>query len=91
MNTHVLAETVIKCAHCGKRVKQPTSAINRALRIGAPLYCDKVCAGLGRRTHKTKAQKVSEKRMYDMEYRRKNRRKLKAAKRAYFERTYDPV
>lgn len=79
------------CAHCGKPVRQSVSAINRAQRIGAPIYCDRVCSGLGRRTHKTKAQKVSEKRMYDMEYRRKNRKLLKAKKRAYFERTYDPV
>lgn len=86
-----MIEKVIKCAHCSKRVTQPTSAIKRALRIGAKLYCDRVCAGLGRRTFKTKAQKVSEKRMYDMEYRRKNRKALKAKKRAYFERVYDPV
>lgn len=86
-----MADQRVKCGHCGKAVKQPPGAINRALRIGAPLYCDKVCAGLGRRHHTTKAQKVSEKRMYDMEYRRKNRKTLKAKKRAYFERSYDPV
>lgn len=40
---------------------------------------------------KPKAQKVEEKRLYDMEYRRKNRRLLAGKKRAYFERTYDPV
>lgn len=80
-----------KCAHCEKAVKQPPGAINRALRIGAPIYCDRVCSGLGRRHHKTKEQKVSEKRQYDMEYRRKNRKLLKTKKRAYFQATYDPV
>lgn len=80
-----------KCAHCGKVVKQPIGAINRALKLGAPIYCDRVCFGLGRRSHKTKEQKVSEKRQYDMEYRRKNRRILKVKKREYFQRTYDPV
>lgn len=40
---------------------------------------------------KTKAQKVAEKRLYDMAYRAKNRAMLKAKKAAYFQRTYDPV
>lgn len=79
------------CAHCGKTVKQPIGAINRALKIGAPIYCDKVCFGLDRSQHKTKEQKVQEKRQYDREYRRKNRALLKAKKRAYFQATYDPV
>jgi hypothetical protein len=39
---------------------------------------------------KTKAQKVAEKRIYDMAYRAKNRAMLKEKKRAYFLRTYDP-
>lgn len=80
-----------KCAHCGKPVKQPIGAINRALRAGLPIHCDRLCAGLARRCHKTKAQKVSEKRQYDMEYRRKNRALLKAKKAAWFKASYDPV
>jgi hypothetical protein len=34
---------------------------------------------------------VSEKRIYDAAYRKKNRAKLKAIKRLYHKRTYDPV
>ena len=79
------------CKHCSKRVRQSVGAVNRALKIGAPLYCDRKCAGLARRVYKPKAQKIAEKRLYDMEYRRKNRRLLKAKKRAYFQRTYDPA
>lgn len=40
---------------------------------------------------KTKAEKVEAKRLYDIEYRRKNRAMLKAKKAAYFRLTYDPV
>jgi hypothetical protein len=47
--------------------------------------------GLAKRIHKPKAQKVEEKRLYDIEYRRKNRTMLKAKKSAYFQRTYDPT
>lgn len=81
----------MKCAHCGKKVRQSVGAINRARKIGAPLYCGRRCAGLARRIYKPKAQKVEEKRLYDIEYRRKNLRRIKAQKRAYFQRTYDPV
>ena len=65
--------------------------MNRARNAGLKLFCNLRCSGLSRRIYKPKAQKVSEKRLYDMEYRCKNRRLLKAKKRAYFERTYDPV
>lgn len=79
------------CAHCGKPVKQPIGAINRALRMGLRLYCDKVCSGLGRRVEKSKAQKVEEKRVYDEQYRQRNLAMLKAKKAAYFQATYDPA
>lgn len=88
---HTLAETVAVCSHCGKIVKQCVGAINRARKLGAPLYCDMKCAGLARRVFKTKAQKVVEKRLYDAQYRQKNRKLLKAKKRAYFLRAYDPM
>lgn len=78
------------CAQCGKPHGKGTGAINRAAKIGAPLYCGRKCAGLGRRKGKTKAQKVAEKRLYDMAYRAKNHDRLQAEKRAYFQRTYDP-
>jgi len=67
-----------------------TGEVNRALKLGLSLYCDKACAGLGRRKNKSKEQKVAEKREYDMEYRRKNRALLKAKKAAWFQQSYDP-
>lgn len=82
---------MIACAHCGSPVAQSVGAINKALRIGAPLYCNRVCFGLHRRQNKTAAQKVEEKRLYDLQYRAKNLERIKADKRAYFVRTYDPA
>lgn len=76
-----------KCAHCGKRRKKEAGSINRGLR----LFCDRRCAGLGRRKHKPKAQKVAEKAAYDRAYREKNLASIAAKKAAHFKRTYDPV
>lgn len=78
------------CAYCRREASQPAGAVNRARKIGAHLYCNRECSGLGRRLNKTKAEKVEEKRLYDVEYRRKNRAMLKAKKAEYFRSTYDP-
>lgn len=83
--------SLITCHHCGRKSEKSAGAVKRASKAGLNLYCDRTCAGLARRKSKTKTQKVEEKRLYDIEYRRKNRARLKAEKRAYFKRTYDPV
>lgn len=80
----------VRCAHCREWTEKEPGQINLAKRISAPMFCDRWCFGASRRKGKTKAQKVAEKRLYDMAYRTKNRQALKAKKRAYFERTYDP-
>lgn len=78
------------CAHCGATASKAAGHVNRARERGLNLYCNRVCSGLGRRKPpKTKAQKVAEKRDYDMEYRRKNSAMLKAKKAAYHKSTYD--
>lgn len=80
----------ITCASCSKHGTKPAGAVNRARRIGAPLYCDKVCAGLGRRKpEKTKAQRIEEKRLYDASRRKKLRARLKAEKAAYYATHFD--
>lgn len=80
----------VVCAHCGKKADQPAGAVNRARRNGNRLFCGRKCAGLGRRKHKTKARRVEEKRLYDAEYRRKNRAMLKAKKAAYYKANRNP-
>ncbi len=82
---------MIVCAHCGKKSNKPPSAVNRAKRDGLEIYCNRKCSGLGRRKHKTKAQKIEEKRLYDEQYRAKNLAMITEKKREYFQRTYDPV
>lgn len=83
--------TQIVCCFCKAKVHLPTGAVNRARSRGANLYCGRSCSGVGRRKNKTRDQKVEEKRLYDMEYRRKNKALLKAKKSAYFQQTYDPA
>lgn len=80
----------IKCAHCGKTAEKAPNEVNRARREGLRIFCNRRCAGLARRKHKTEAQKVEEKRLYDVEYRRKNRAMLKVKKHAYHKQSYDP-
>jgi hypothetical protein len=80
-----------QCAHCGKRARRAAGHVNRQRALGMNVYCGRRCSGLGRRKpKKSKAQRVAEKRAYDQEYRRRNRAMLKAKKRAYHVRTYDP-
>lgn len=81
----------MNCAHCGNPVNRPSGEINRALRLGNPIYCDRACAGLGRRKNYTEAEKKEIKRLYDIEYRDKNREARKAKAKEYFKRTYDPA
>ena len=78
----------VPCAYCGKEGHQHPSSINRAKREGLNLYCDRKCAGLGRRSNKTKEQLKEEKRIYDKSYRAKNLEKIKADKKIYFQKDY---
>lgn len=81
---------IIVCNHCKKETDKPKGAVNRALKINAPLYCDKICAGLGRRDNKTIEEKKRLKAEYDKEFRKKNATEIKKRKHEYFKKTYDP-
>lgn len=63
----------IRCPYCGKKVDLPENRVNRAKRDGLNIYCSRRCSGFGRRVHKSKAQKASEKAEYDRKYRKDNR------------------
>lgn len=80
-----------RCAYCRKVGDKPANEFNRARRSGLNLYCNRRCSGLGRRMGKTKAQRVAEKAAYDAAYRASNAATLKAKKREYHKRTYDPA
>ena len=80
-----------RCAHCGKTADKAAGHVNRARERGLNLYCNRRCSGLGRRQGKTTAQKREEKRLYDIEYRARNRARILDRKKEYHKRTYDPV
>lgn len=86
-----MATSIIQCARCGCDCERNNGHINRARKRGAPLYCGKVCAGIGRRVVKSAAQKKEEKRLYDQQYRADNQAMLKQKKHDWFQRTYDPA
>lgn len=77
------------CPNCKCETEKSTGHVNRANKLGAPLYCGRTCAGIGRRTLKTIEQKKAEKALYDSEYRDKNKDKIKIKKHEYFKATYD--
>lgn len=56
---------IIKCSHCGKDAEKHTGHVNRVLQMGNKLYCDKTCAGLGRRVERTIEEKKRIKSEYD--------------------------
>jgi len=85
-----LGETM-NCGYCGAVVRQSSTAINRAIKFNKPLFCNKACVGLNRRTNKAVSQKKADKKVYDAAYRKKHLARLKAQKAARFKVTYDPV
>lgn len=80
------------CDHCKTEFETEAGRVNRAKRAAAPLYCGKRCSGLGRRLKNppTEAERKEAKRLYDAKYRTDKAEELKAKKREYFKRTYDP-
>lgn len=88
-----MATTKTSCPQCGAEFDAKTGSLNRARKIGAPLYCGRVCAGLARRltSPPTEAERKETKRLYDARRRVEKAEEIKAKKRDYFKRTYDPA
>lgn len=85
-----MATSIITCGYCGDKSEKENGCINRAKRLGVPIYCDKKCFGFASRNGKSKTQLVEDKRLYDEQYRNKNKAILKISKAEYNRRTYDP-
>lgn len=79
----------IVCGHCGAASRREAGGVNRSRRNGNNIYCSQRCSGLARRSSQTAADRKEAKRLYDIEYRAKNRKRLKKVKADYFQRTYD--
>jgi hypothetical protein len=82
----------MKCPECKQYFEPTQSRINRAAKIGAPLYCSRACAGNARRdkTPPTEAERKAAKAAYDREYRNRDPEARKAKKKDYYQRTRDP-
>lgn len=75
-----------KCALCGTAFDRRTGAVNRARSIGAPLYCGRLCAGLGRRVAKPPDDvRRAAKAEYDRQRREVLGERIRAEKRAYYQ------
>lgn len=86
-----MTSAIVRCKFCRKPISRPAGEVNRALRNGSPIYCDRRCFGLSRRVQRSKAERVAAKAAYDREYRARHGAKLRRKKRAYYHRTFDPV
>lgn len=81
---------IITCPQCGCLADKPAGAVNRSKSKGAPIYCGKVCASIGRRKpEKPPSQRKAEKAEYDRQYRAKNAGILRKKKADYYQRTAD--
>ncbi len=80
----------VRCAQCDTITLKSNGEVNRAKKGGYQLYCGRKCAGLAKRLHRTVAEQKERKRLYDIEYRRENRARLKAQKAAHYQRTRNP-
>jgi hypothetical protein len=80
----------VVCAYCGSFTSKLKGEINRAKKQGASIYCDRKCAGLGRRKHTPDWQLKEKKRLYDIEYRERNKEKIQLQKKLWFKKSYEP-
>lgn len=58
------------CDYCQNAVDKTVGHVNRARKVGLKIYCDRKCAGLGRRINRTIKEKRELKRLYDIERRK---------------------
>lgn len=73
------------CEYCKKECERENGHVNRARKLGLKVFCNRKCAGLGRRVNRTEEQDKEIKRVYDIEYRARNRDYRKERAKAYNE------
>lgn len=82
------------CPQCGGLFESKTAHTNRAAKIGAPLYCGRICAGLARRLKNppTDEQRRVAKAAYDAKRRNGPKREaLLAKKREYYYANHERI
>jgi hypothetical protein len=78
------------CPSCNQPIAKKTGEINRAKKYGRPLYCNRACAGIGRRTFADAEAKKDAKAKYDKDRRARLADRIRAEKAEFHRRTYDP-
>lgn len=84
----------IRCPQCHTLFVTKTAYFNRATKIGAPLYCGKVCAGLARRRKNppTAEERRIAKAAYDLERRNgAQRAEILAKKRSHYYANHERI
>jgi len=81
---------IITCSACGGQKEKERGQVNRTLRSGGRLYCGLACAGVGKRVVRSAAAQKAIKRLYDLEYNRKNSDVRCKQRAEWFQKTYDP-
>lgn len=76
------------CSVCHKHAEKSAGHYNRAMKLGANVYCSKSCSSEARRFHKTDVQKKREKAEYDRKYRYYNKDGIKKKKAEAFKKDY---
>lgn len=79
----------VNCFHCGKETYKTAGHYNRAIKTGAKMFCSKKCFSDSRKT--SKADKVEKKRLYDIEYRKKNLERITESKKRYYQENYEEI
>lgn len=79
------------CPQCNKLYEAERGALNRTVAAGLYHYCSRVCSGLAHRKHRSDEEKRALKSAYDAKRRIDEAEKIRATKREYHKRSYDPV
>lgn len=81
----------IICPYCREKADKSSGHVTRSIKLGRLIYCNRICAGLGRRSNLTIDEKKQLKSEYDRKYRELNQELLKPKKSEYHKKTYDPI
>ena len=73
---------IVNCDFCGNKVEKTVGHVNRSKKLNNNIYCDRECSGLGRGM--SKKEKIENKRLYDIQYRDKNNKKIANNKKKYY-------
>ncbi len=79
----------VKCHYCGKTNEISIGQYNyRVIKHGLNVYCDRKCAGMGRRTNETEEEKKVIKYFYDAFIRLADEERFKKERHEYFRKDY---